>query len=112
MASRVLKFQTPLQSFFKYFPIASVLSDLPLKIFGCTAFVHEHKHLGKLEPRAIKCVFIGYSSTQKGYKCFDPNTKKIFVTMDVTLFENKPFFGKDHLQGGKQMKILLNCLKT
>jgi len=37
----------------------------------------------------------------KGYKCFDPNTKKIFVTMDGTFFENKYFFGNDHLQEGK-----------
>ncbi|RVW27824.1 Retrovirus-related Pol polyprotein from transposon RE2 [Vitis vinifera] len=26
----------------------------------------------KLEPRAINCVFLGYSSTKHGYKCFDP----------------------------------------
>jgi hypothetical protein len=86
MSSRVLKFQTPLQSFLKYFLIASILADLPLKVFGCTTFVHEHKHLGKLEPHTIKCVFICYSSSQKGYKCFDPSTKKMFVTMDVTFF--------------------------
>jgi len=86
MSSRVLKFQTSLQSFLKYFLIASILDDLPLKILGCTIFVHEHKHLGKLEPRAVKCVFIGYSSCHKGYKCFDPNTKKMFVPMDATFF--------------------------
>jgi len=86
MVSRVLKLQTPLQSFLKYFLIASVLTDLPLKIFGCTTFVHEHKHLAKLEPRAIKCVFIGYLPSQKGYKCFDHNTKKMYVTMNVTFF--------------------------
>jgi len=73
---------------------------LTLKIFGCTAFVHEHKNVGKLEPRAIKCVFVGYSPTQKGYKCFDPKNKKMFVTMDVTFFENKPFLDDPHLQGG------------
>jgi len=88
-----------LQSFLKYFPIGSVLADLPLKIFGRMAFVHEHKHLRKLEPRAIECVFIGYSSSQNGYKCFNPNTKKMFVTTDVTFYENKLFFGNDHLRG-------------
>ena len=29
-----------------------------LRIFGCSAFVHQN--LDKLEPRSIKCVFIGY----------------------------------------------------
>ena len=39
----------------------------------------------KLEPSAIKCVFIGYFPTQKGYKCFFPTSQKFFVSYDVTL---------------------------
>lgn len=101
MPSRVLNLKTPLKTFLKFFPIASVAANLPLKIFGSTAFVHEHKQIGKLEPRAIKCIFVGYSPTQKGYKCFDLNSKRLLVTMDVTFFENKPFFESNHLQGGK-----------
>ena len=29
-----------------------------LKVFGCEAYAHKSK--GKLEPRSIKCVFVGY----------------------------------------------------
>ena len=47
-----------------------------------------------------KSVFLGYSSNQKGYKCFDPVTKKYFVTMDVQFFENQSFFKS--LSGGEQ----------
>ena len=101
MPSKILNFQTPINVFKECFPSTRVLTDLTLKIFGCTTFVHEHKNVGKLEPRAIKCVFVGYSPTQKGYKCFDPKNKKMFVTMDVTFFENKPFFDDTHLQGGE-----------
>jgi hypothetical protein len=101
MSSRVLNLKTPLETFLKFFPIASVAANLPLKIFGCTAFVHEHKQISKLEPRAIKCVFVGYSPTQKGYKCFYPNSKRLLVTMDVTLFENKPFFLEQSSSRGK-----------
>jgi hypothetical protein len=100
MPSKVLNFQTPINTFKECLPSTRFSTDLTLKIFGCTAFVHEHKNVGKLEPRAIKCVFVGYSPTQKGYKCFDPKNKKMFVTMDVTFFENKPFFDDPHLQGG------------
>lgn len=100
MPSKVLDFHTPLDVFRNYFPLTSVSADLPLKVFGCTAFVHEHKHLDKLDPRAIKCVFTGYSPTQKGYRCFEPKSKRIFVTMDVTFVENQPFFSDIHLQGG------------
>ena len=76
MPSKPLQFQTLLHVFKEYFPMARVSADLPLKIFGCTAFVHEHKQIEKLDPCAIKCVFIGYSPTQKGYKCLIQNKIK------------------------------------
>jgi hypothetical protein len=42
---------------------------------------------GKLDPRSLKCVFLGYSSSKKGYKCFDPNTKKTFISRDIEFDE-------------------------
>ena len=49
----------------------------PLKVFGCVCFVHNHAPTReKLDPHAIKCVFVGYSPTQKGYKCYHPPTRK------------------------------------
>ena len=37
-----------------------------LKIFGCPAYAHVNN--GKLEPRSMKCIFLGYKSGVKGYK--------------------------------------------
>jgi hypothetical protein len=37
-----------------------------LRVFGCTAYAHVDN--GKLEPRAIKCIFLGYQSGVKCYK--------------------------------------------
>ncbi|KAL8158894.1 hypothetical protein V2J09_000431 [Rumex salicifolius] len=31
---------------------------------------------------------------EKGYKCYDPTSKKIFISMDVTFHEDSPFFPK------------------
>jgi Reverse transcriptase (RNA-dependent DNA polymerase) len=97
----VLNFQTPLQVLSSHFPIPSVL-NLPPKIFGCVAFVNIQKHQrSKLEPCAERCIFVGYGQHQKGYKCLNPTSKKLFVTMDVTFIETESFFRKDtiHSQG-------------
>ncbi|CAL9010681.1 unnamed protein product [Prunus brigantina] len=40
----------------------------------------------------MRCVFIGYSSTQKGYKCYHPPTQKVHVTLDVTFHEEVPYY--------------------
>ena len=84
MPSRVLDFKTPLEVLS---PPSSASKGVSLKVFGCVCFVHVHGPTqGKLDPRALKCVFVGYSPTQKGYKCYHPPSKKQFVSMDVTFF--------------------------
>ncbi|KAK3002615.1 hypothetical protein RJ639_022178 [Escallonia herrerae] len=45
----------------------NVSTKLDPKVFGCVSFVHVHSSgQSKLDPRAVKRVFIGYSPTQKG----------------------------------------------
>ena len=73
-----------------------------MKIFGYTAYVHIPKRsTSKLDPRAEKCVFVGYTPNKKGYKCFNPLTKRFYTTMDVSFMENVPYFTKNLLQGEK-----------
>ena len=90
MPSRILNMRSPTelllgQREFKVSP----------KVFGCVCFVRDHRpSVGKLDPQAVKCVFVGYSSTQKGYKCWDPVAKKLFVSMDVTFREFEPYYTK------------------
>ena len=46
-----------------------------LRMFGCIAYVHvPDEKRSKLDPKAKKCIFIGYSLEQKGYRCFNPST--------------------------------------
>jgi hypothetical protein len=46
-----------------------------LRVFGCIAYVHVPDEKGsKLNPKANKCIFIGCSLEQKGYRCFNLST--------------------------------------
>ena len=100
MPSRVLKFQTPCQTLLLSYPDTRIISSLPLKVFGCTTFVHIHqRHQSKLDPKATKCLFLGYSPTKKGYKCYSPITRRFYTSMDVTFFENQSYYQKTHIQG-------------
>ena len=58
-----------------------------LKIFGCPAYAHIRQ--GKLEPRALKCVFLGYPEGVKGYKlwCTDMKPPKAIISRDVVFNE-------------------------
>ncbi|CAL9016991.1 unnamed protein product [Prunus brigantina] len=90
--SRVLDFKTPHDVFGDHVSPVSV-SKLPPKVFGCVAYVHVYTHQrSKLDHCALRCVFIGYSSTQKGYKCYHPPTQKVHVTSDVTFHEEVPYY--------------------
>lgn len=46
----------------------------------------------KLSARSVKCVFLGYSRSQKGYLCYSPDLDRFFISPDVTFFESAAFF--------------------
>ncbi|CAL8990723.1 unnamed protein product [Prunus brigantina] len=55
-----------------------------LKVFGCLChvlipFVLRHK----LEENSHKCIFVGYGLCEKGYRLYDPKTRKIILSRDV-----------------------------
>lgn len=58
-----------------------------LRVFGCSTYVHQSQD--KLEPRAIKCVLLGYSEGTKGYQLWvrKGNGFKIINSRDVILYE-------------------------
>jgi hypothetical protein len=56
-----------------------------LRVFGCSAYAHVDN--GKLEPRAVKCIIIGYGLGVKAYKLWNPETKRILMSKNVVFNE-------------------------
>jgi hypothetical protein len=61
-----------------------------LRVFGCDAYVHVPKeNRSKMDKKYEKCIFIGYKDGVKGYKLWNPETKKIVYSRDVVFREAK-----------------------
>ena len=59
-----------------------------LRIFGCICYVHVPSEVrSKLDAKSEKCIFIGYSLEQKGYRCYNPITKELRISRDVVFDE-------------------------
>jgi len=61
-----------------------------LRVFGCDAYVHVPKEKRtKLDSKSEKCIFIGYKYGLRGYKLWNPVTRKVVYNRDVVFREVK-----------------------
>jgi hypothetical protein len=73
-----------------------------LRVFGYIAYVHvPDEKRSKLDPKAEKCIFIGYSLEQKGYRCFNPSTRKLQVSRDIVFDEMVSWYPPLKIANGK-----------
>jgi hypothetical protein len=67
-----------------------LVRNLLSHISRCDAYVHVPKeNMSKLDKKAKKCIFIGYKYDLKGYKLWNPKTKKVVYRQDVVFREMK-----------------------
>ncbi|WJZ94353.1 hypothetical protein VitviT2T_013224 [Vitis vinifera] len=104
--SSSINFQTPLQALTNVVVTPTVPNLLP-RVFGCVAFVHLHKYQRtKLTSHALQCVFVGYALHKKGYRCYHPPTRQMYITMDVVFHEDSMYFSSEsELQGEYRKEI-------
>ncbi|KAH6817869.1 shaggy-like protein kinase 32 [Perilla frutescens var. frutescens] len=80
--------------------LAHALTLAP-RVFGCSVYVHIPKsERTKLDPCALKCVFVGYGLHQKGYRCYHPPTRRMYVTMDCNFLKTEYFYPNQPSEGG------------
>ena len=89
MPSSVLNNKIPHSILFPNSP----LHPIPPRVFGSTCFVHNlSPGLDKLSARSLKCVFLGYHRSKKGYRCYSHTLQRYLISADVTFFESVPYF--------------------
>nr|GLL27111.1 hypothetical protein L195_g010371 [Ipomoea trifida] len=61
-----------------------------LRVFGCLCFPSlRHQGGNKFVKKTYPCVFIGYSPIHKGYRCYEPRTKRVYISRHVVFDEGK-----------------------
>lgn len=77
--------KTPFEAWYGYKPLLK-----NIKIFGCLCFTYVPQiKRDKLDKKAEPGIFVGYSSTSKAYRVFQPHTRKILISRDVHFMEDE-----------------------
>ena len=72
-----------------------------LHIFGSPVYVmYNAQETTKLDPKSRKCMFLGYADGVKGYRLWDPTSRKVIISRDV-------IFAEDKLQNDNNMETTI-----
>ncbi|KAL6326201.1 hypothetical protein AAG906_001596 [Vitis piasezkii] len=57
--------------------------------FGCRVYPCLRDYAPhKFSPRSLQCIFLGYSSSHKGFRCFDTTTSRTYITRHARFDEH------------------------
>ena len=110
MPSSILDWDTLFQTLFPH----KSLFPIEPQVFGCTCFVRDVRpHVSKLDPKLLKCIFLGYSLVQKGYRCYCLSLRRYLISIDVTFLKNTSFSEDPiHTSQGEDDDLLIYTLAS
>lgn len=80
-------------------PSTTIKNDTPFHKLYCKTLVYDHLRVfgclcfpnfiapSKLSPRSTPCVFLGYPTNHKGYRCLNIHTKQIVICRHMVFYE-------------------------
>ena len=78
-----------------------------LKVFGWVGYVHiADQKRKKLDNKSEKCVHLGVSKESKAYRMYNPITKRIVISRDVTFVEDEGWEWNKTESGDKGKDVL------
>lgn len=93
---KVINFETPLDRLFNLPPDYSLV-----RTFGCACWPNlQPYNARKLAFCSQQCVFLGYSTLHKGFKCLDISAGRVYISRDVVFDESSFPFAKLHSNPG------------
>jgi hypothetical protein len=106
LPSRTIDMQTPLQRLLHESPDYTFF-----KVFGCACWPHIPQYNNhKLDFWSKNCLFLGYSSLHKGYKCLHVPSNRVFISRDVVFDEH--VFPFANLPGSHHLPVTESSLLT
>jgi hypothetical protein len=82
-----------------------------LRTFGCACWPNLHPYnTHKLAFRSKQCIFLGYSTHHKGYKCFNISTGRVYISRDVVFDETIFPFSMLHPNADARLRSEISLL--
>lgn len=100
LPSKVIDFKTPVELLHHGTPEYN-----SLRVFGCACWPNLRPYNPKkLAFRSLQCVFLGYSSMHKGFRCLDPSIGRVYILQDVVFDESVFPFASLHSNAGASLR--------
>ena len=86
-----LEFVSPFEKLWNMKPTVSYF-----RVFGCVCYVFVPNHLrSKFDKKAVRCIFVGYDSQRKGWKCCDPTSGRCYTSRDMVFDEASSWWSSE-----------------
>ncbi|KAE8724129.1 hypothetical protein F3Y22_tig00010869pilonHSYRG00008 [Hibiscus syriacus] len=86
-----LGFVSPFEKLWNIKPTVSYF-----RVFGCVCYVFVPDHLqSKFDKKAVRCIFVGYDSQRKGWKCYDPISGRCYTSRNVVFDEASSWWSSE-----------------